>query len=216
MLTLVIYTENRVHVKIQDKGNQVYQVPESVFPRPGGSASSEGSNIHFAYTAEPFSFNITRKGSEEVLFDTSAASIIFETQYIRLRTSLPADPYLYGLGAHNDPMRLNTTDYVHTMWNQDSYGIPEGANLYGSHPVYIDHRESGTHGVLFLNSNGMDVVIDEDDEGEKYLEYNSLGGVLDFYFFIGDSPVEVVKEYGLIAGRPSMVPYWGLGFHQCK
>lgn len=205
-----------MHVKIQDKGNQVYQIPESVFPRPGGSIDPESSSIRFAYAEEPFSFNITRADTDEVLFDTSAASIVFESQYLRLRTSIPTDPYLYGLGAHNDPMRLESVGYIRTFWNQDSYGVPNGANLYGSHPVYIDHRETGTHGVLFLNSNGMDVLIDEDEEGGKYLEYNTLGGVLDFYFFVGDSPSKAVEEYGEIAGRPPMQPYWGLGFHQCK
>lgn len=141
---------------------------------------------------------------------------MFETQYLRLRTSIPSDPYLYGLGSHNDPMRLRSQDYIRTLWNQDSYGIPKGSNLYGSQPVYIDHRETGTHGVLFLNSNGMDIVIDEDESGGKYLEYNTLGGVLDFYFFLGDEPIDAIREYGEIVGRPPMQPYWGLGFHQCK
>lgn len=208
-------TEDRIHVKIQDKGNQVYQVPESVFPRPGGSFNEDG-NIRFNYTQDPFSFSIYRADSGEVLFDTSAAAIIFESQYVRLRTYLPADPYLYGLGAHNDPLKLKTTDYIRTMWNQDSYGIPGNSNLYGTQPVYIEHRDSGTHGVLFLNSNGMDIMIDEDGDGGNYLEYNTLGGVLDFYFFLGDSPVDAVRKYGEVAGLPQLTPYWGLGFHQCK
>ncbi|KAK0386647.1 hypothetical protein NLU13_6482 [Sarocladium strictum] len=218
-LTLEVTYEsaNRLHVKIQDQGNQVYQVPESVVPRPGGTTpDQESSNIRFSYTESPFSFNITRADTDELLFDTSAATIVFETQYLRLRTSIPSDPYLYGLGSHNDPMRLRSQDYIRTLWNQDSYGIPKGSNLYGSQPVYIDHRETGTHGVLFLNSNGMDIVIDEDESGGKYLEYNTLGGVLDFYFFLGDEPIDAIREYGEIVGRPPMQPYWGLGFHQCK
>lgn len=132
-----------------------------------------------------------------------------------MRTSLPDDPYLYGLGEHTDPFRLNTTNYIRTLWNRDSYGVPPGTNLYGSHPFYIEQRESGAHGVFFLNSNGMDVMIDQDDDGQ-YLEYNTLGGVLDFWFLAGPSPVEVVKQYSEVVGLPSLVPYWGLGFHQCR
>lgn len=113
-------------------------------------------------------------------------------------------------------MRLKTDGYTRTFWNRDAYGIPTGTNLYGTHPVYIEHRETGTHGVLFLNSNGMDVVIDDDGDGAKFLEYNTLGGVLDFYFFVGDSPIDAVQKYGEIVGRPALTPYWGLGFHQCK
>lgn len=79
----------------------MFQVPEYVLPRPDGNSAAEESNIRFEYTEEPFSFSILRKDSDEVLFDTSAASLIFESQYLRLRTSLPDDPYLYGLGKQN-------------------------------------------------------------------------------------------------------------------
>lgn len=210
--------DDRIHVKIQDKANQVYQVPESVFPRPeAGNHPSHSSNIEFDYKESPFSFSIRRKGKHgEVLFDTSAASLVFESQYLRLRTSLPSDPYLFGLGEHSDPFRLNTTNYIRTMWNQDSYGIPEGANLYGTQPFYLEQRESGSHGVFFLNSNGMDIVIDNTPEDGQFLEYNTIGGVLDFWFFAGPSPVEVTQQYAEIAGLPAFQPYWGLGFHNCR
>ncbi|KAI4860036.1 glycoside hydrolase family 31 protein [Hypoxylon rubiginosum] len=210
-------TETRLHVKIQDAANSVYQVPESVFPRPvaQGSDASE-STLKFDYTESPFSFTVSRSDSGEVLFDTSAASLVFESQYLRLRTKLPESPSLYGLGEHSDPFMLNTTDYIRTFWSQDSYGVPEGSNLYGNHPVYYEHRESGTHGVFFLNSNGMDVMINSTAESGQYLEYNTLGGVLDFYFVAGPGPVEVAQQYAEIVGLPAMMPYWGFGFHNCR
>ncbi|EEY21948.1 alpha-glucosidase [Verticillium alfalfae VaMs.102] len=198
-LSVTYESESRIHVKIQDPADQVYQVPESVFPRPDEGSFSGDAKIKFDYTEEPFAFTIKRADTEEVLFDTSAASIVFESQYLRLRTSLPEDPYLYGLGEHTDPFRLNTTNYIRTLWNRDSYGVPYGSNLYGSHPFYIEQRETGTHGVFLLNSNGMDVMVNKDDAGQ-YLEYNTLGGVLDFWFLSGPSPVDVVKQYSDIVG----------------
>ncbi|KAM3443250.1 hypothetical protein MY4824_000553 [Beauveria thailandica] len=219
ILQVTYETDNRLHVKIQDAGNQVYQVPESVFARSSATSSASASLLQFAHTASPFSFTVSRRDTGEVLFDTSAAALVFETQYLRLRTALPRDPYLYGLGEHSDPFRLNTTSYVRTLWNQDSYGIPNGANLYGAHPFYLEQRSSGAHGVLLLNSNGMDILIDKDHNdasGQQYLEYNTLGGVLDFYFFAGPSPVDVARQYGALAGTPAMPPYWGLGYHNCR
>ncbi|KAI1649132.1 glycoside hydrolase family 31 protein [Daldinia loculata] len=210
-------TETRLHVKIQDAANNVYQIPESVFPRPEAKGSEEAqSALKFDYTESPFSFSVSRSDSGEVLFDTSAANIVFESQYLRLRTKLPENPSLYGLGEHSDPFMLNTTDYIRTFWSQDSFGVPEGANLYGNHPVYYEHRESGTHGVFFLNSNGMDVLINNTAESGQYLEYNTLGGVLDFYFVSGPSPVQVAQQYAEIVGLPVMQPYWGLGFQNCR
>ena len=140
--------------------------------------------------------------------------MIFESQYIRLRTSLPDDPNLYGLGEHTDPLKLPTNDYTRTLWSRDAYEIPPGTNLYGNHPVYFETRARLTHGVFLLNSNGMDIRIGKD--GAQYLEYNSIGGVIDLYFLAGPTPNDVAKQYADLVGHPALVPYWGLGFHQCR
>ena len=216
-MVLIKASDRRLHVKISDPDGTLYQVPEEVFPRPNStSPSSDSSRLQFNYTKSPFSFTVSRRDGQ-ILFDTSGFPLIFQHQYLRLRTSLPPDPYLYGLGEHSDPHRLNTTNYTRTLWNRDSYGIPPGTNLYGDHPVYYELRgENGTHGVFLLNSNGIEVKINRTEEDGQYLEYNTLGGVFDFYFFEGPSPIEASQQYALIAGLPAMMPYWGFGFHQCR
>jgi alpha-glucosidase len=189
-----------------------------VFPRPKAAGiSPKESALKFEITdKESFGFKVTRTATNEVLFDTSAAKMVFESQYLRLRTRLPENPNLYGLGEHTDPFRLNSTNYIRTLWSQDAYGTPTGANLYGNHPVYFEHRTNATHGVFFLNSNGMDIMINKTAESGQYLEYNTLGGILDFYFVAGPTPIDVSKQYAEIAGLPAMMPYWGLGFHNCR
>lgn len=67
--------------------------------------------LNFNYTTEPFAFTVSRS-TGEVLFDTTGMPLIFESQYLYLRTALPEDPNLYGLGEHSDPFRLNTTNYT--------------------------------------------------------------------------------------------------------
>ncbi|KAL1655516.1 hypothetical protein SLS61_001980 [Didymella pomorum] len=209
-------TDSRLHVMIYDKDEQVYQVPDFVVPRPGGSFSSESSLLDVSVEEEPFSFTVTRKSNDEVLFSTKGSNLIFETQYLRLRTSLPDNPSLYGLGEHTDSLRLPTSNYVRTLWARDSGAVPLKTNLYGTHPVYFEHRaDSGlSHGVLMLNSNGMDVKINNDNG--QYLEYNIIGGVVDLYFMAGPLPFDVAREYSEISEKATMMPYWGLGFHQCR
>jgi alpha-glucosidase len=198
-------------VKIYDADEEVYQVSESVLPRVDGKGgSSKKSALKFDYQANPFSFKVKRGG--EVLFDTTGSNLIFQSQYLNLRTWLPEDPNLYGLGEHTDSLRLETTNYTRTMWNRDAYGIPEKTNLYGTHPVYYDHRgQDGTHGVFLLNSNGMDIKIDKTKDGKQYLEYNTLGGVFDFYFFTGATPKDASIEYAKVVGLPAMQSYWTFG-----
>jgi len=84
--------------------------------------------------------------------------------------------------------------------------------LFSDHPIYFDHRASGhSHGVFFLNSNGVDIVINQTTKGQQYLEYNVLGGVLDFYFLAGPTPQGVAQQYAATVGYSTMMPYWGLG-----
>ena len=67
------------------------------------------------------------------------------------------------------------------------------------------------HGVFLRNSNGMDIAL-----GSNSLVYHTIGGVLDFYFFLGPQPEEVIQQYQEVIGRPHMPPYWSLGFHNCR
>jgi alpha-glucosidase len=73
---------------------------------------------------------------------------------------------------------------------------------YGNHPVYFEHRSTGTHAVLLLNSNGMDIKLTQ-----GALEYNVIGGVLDFYFLAGSQtdPTQAAKQYAEIVGTPAEV-----------
>jgi alpha-glucosidase (family GH31 glycosyl hydrolase) len=41
-------------------------------------------------------------------------------------------------------------------------------------------------------------------------------GVLDFYFFLGPTPLDVISQYQSFIGLPHMPPYWALGWHQCR
>ena len=212
-------TDTRLHVKTYDSAEVVYQVPTEVLarPEPDISTSSDASALSFEWTNNPFAFKIVRNSNREVLFDSSAAPLIFESQYVRLRTSLPDSPSLYGLGEHTDPFMLNTTDYIRTLWPRDAYLVPSGTNLYGNHPVYFDHRgELGTHAVFLLNSNGMDIKINNTGPGTQYLEYNTLGGIIDLYFLAGPTPIEVAQQYSETVGKADMMSYWHFGFHQCK
>lgn len=67
------------------------------------------------------------------------------------------------------------------------------------------------HGVLLLNSNGMDMVLTPDA-----LSWRVIGGQLDFYFFLGPTPLDVMEQLTSVIGRPFMAPYWSLGLMNSK
>lgn len=173
------------------------------------------SRLLFTYTTNPFTFTVTRRSTGEILFDTTSSPLIFERQFLWLRTRLPESPSIYGLGEHTDSFRLPTQGYTRTLWARDAGGVPYRSNLYGSHPVYFEHRKTGTHGVFLANSNGMDIRLGKDTDGHS-LEYLIIGGVVDLYFMAGPSPTDVARQYAEIVGTSAMVPYWSLGVSFCS
>ncbi|NXQ52281.1 SUIS protein, partial [Anthoscopus minutus] len=44
------------------------------------------------------------------------------------------------------------------------------------------------------------------------LTFRTIGGILDFYLFMGPTPESVVQQYTEAIGRPHMPAYWSLGF----
>ncbi|KXN85442.1 Alpha/beta-glucosidase agdC, partial [Leucoagaricus sp. SymC.cos] len=206
--------EERIHFKITDAKSTHYEVLDFIFPRPDSChpVSPESDALQFNYTTSPFSFSILRTSTREVPFPTASHPIISEPQYLRLKTILPDNANIYGLGENTNSLLQITL----TLWSRNSPGIPRGTNLYGNHSIYFEHRTTGTHGVFVLNSNGMD--IKPSNGGGNSLEYNAIGGVLDSYFLAGSEPdpTGVARQYAGVAGTPAEVPYWSFGFHQCR
>src|ERR1700737_666123 len=76
-------------------------------------------------------------------------------------------------------------------------GDPIDGNIYGSHPVYFQHkytngstgRNHSTHAVYLRNTNGMDILL-----RNTTLQYRVIGGIFDLYFYTGPSPTDVVHS----------------------
>ncbi|ORY01376.1 hypothetical protein K493DRAFT_209753 [Basidiobolus meristosporus CBS 931.73] len=202
----------RIHVKILDPNENAFEVPEDLLA-PDHSFNpkvSAESLLEFHYESEPFSFWIRRKDTGETIFDTTGIPLIYEKEYRELTSRLPHDANIYGIGEVVSNFRRNPEYTLQPMWARDA-ADPINQNIYGTHPFYIELRDGKAHGVSLLNSFGMDVLLEN-----ATVAYKTLGGVLDFSFFAGPNSYDVIDAYTATIGRPFQVPYWSLGFNQCR
>lgn len=214
-----------------------YFLNEDVVPRPKVSpnASAADSDLALEWSNEPsFNFKVTRKATDDVLFNTQGSVLVYENQFIEFVTSLPEDYNIYGLGEHFQQLRILHNATL-TAYGSDK-GNPIDSNLYGSHPFYLDTRyfeqskngtltpvktseadpkkeyKSFSHGVFLRNAHGLEVITQPQN-----LTWRTLGGSVDLTFYSGPSQAEVTKNYQVsTVGLPAMQQYNTLGYHQCR
>ncbi|KAL3875852.1 hypothetical protein ACJMK2_033763 [Sinanodonta woodiana] len=212
-LEVIFETSSRLHIRIYDPSSRRYEVPLEV-PHPSERASNPEYDVQLSDMGQPFNLAVKRVQNQDgpTLLNTSgAAAFIFSDQFLQLSYQLPSI-YLYGLGEHRDTL-LHSMEWTRfTMWAHDQPPV-ENSNLYGVHPFYLMMEDNGqSHGFFLLNSNAMDVIL----QPTPAITWRTIGGILDFYMFLGPSPAHVVSQYIEVIGQPFLPPYWSLGFHICR
>ncbi|XP_064480588.1 lysosomal alpha-glucosidase-like [Ornithodoros turicata] len=207
-VSVVFYGPDVARVMILDPSHERYTPPVPFIPAKTYNGTTKYRVDVNTYGA----LSVHRLGGEETpVFQTNLSRLVFTDQFLQVPLLLPSNR-IYGLGEHYASLMrpINWTSYY--FFNRDREPIPN-ANLYGSHPLYICLEDGGTaHGVFLHNSNAMEVLL----QPTPAATFRVLGGILDFFIFLGPSPAAVVRQYQNIVGRPAMPPYWGLGFHLCR
>lgn len=202
--------ENDVlRVKIHDSHDR-YEVPIRI------AEVNTGQNPIYRVEVErfPFSVKVTRKSDGEVIWDTSVAPMVFSDQYLQISTRLPSS-FVYGFGEHEQTTFRRSLNWTTLgMFSRDQFPfMTPGRNVYGVHPFYMNLEKSGAaNGAVLINSNAMEVTL----QPTPALTYRTIGGILDFYIFLGPTPENIVQQYTKLIGRTFMPPYWSLGFQLCR
>ncbi|XP_074814125.1 sucrase-isomaltase, intestinal-like [Natator depressus] len=128
---------------------------------------------------------------DRLRWDTSLGDLIFSRQYLQITTIVPSTS-VYGFGEHEHPSFKHNMNFVnYAMFSRDQPPTPF-TNLYGVHPFYMCiENDSNAHGILLLNSNAQDITLSPNPS----LTFRIIGGILDFYVFLGPTPEYVVQQY---------------------
>ncbi|XP_039263312.2 lysosomal alpha-glucosidase-like [Styela clava] len=213
LLTIDYDTDYRIHWKFTDIANSDrFEVPLTI---NGASGTKSINTLYdFAYTNNPvFSFQIVRKSSGAVLWDTSLGGLTFSDQFLQIATRVPEGMTVYGFGETEHETLKHKFDW--SAWGMYSRDQPPAGvgNLYSVHPFYVAiEQDASSHGVLLLNSAAQDITFTP----APGLLYRTIGGVLDFYMFFGPEPKAVIEQYNEAIGKPFFPPYWSLGFQLCR
>jgi len=168
-------------------------------------------SVELADTAigRPFNFRVIRQETETIIFDTSMGGLTIAEQFLMISTKLPTH-YLYGLGENNHDTFLHNMSYkTWPIFARDQPPDYDDFNLYGAHPFYMASENDGSsHGVFLFNSHAIDVTT----MPNPGLTFRTIGGMLEFFIFLGPTPENVVQQYTDVIGRTFLPPYWSLGF----
>ncbi|XP_023592691.1 probable maltase-glucoamylase 2 [Trichechus manatus latirostris] len=210
LFTAEYQTSNRLHFKITDFNNRRYEVHHESISSLTQNDSISNTSYQVEVIKNPFSIKIMRTSNRKVLLDTGIGPLQFAQQYLQLSFRLPSTN-LYGLGEHvHQQYRHDMNWKTWPIFTRDTSPTEDGVNLYGAHTFFLCLEDaSGTSfGVFLMNSNAMEVTL----QPAPAITYRTIGGVLDFYVFLGSTPEQVVQEYLELVGKPFLPSYWSLGF----
>ncbi len=127
--------------------------------------------------------------------------------------AMPEDEHYFGLGDKTGPM--DHRDMAFTMWNTDMFGWQESTDpLYKDIPFFMALRQGSAYGVFLDNTYRSNFDFGK-QFGDAY-SFGAEGGDLDYYFFYGPDPKEVVEQFTQLVGRVPLPPLFALGYQQCR
>lgn len=135
---------------------------------------------------------------------------------IEIVKSLDPEDAFYGLGDKTG--YLNKRGYDYMMWNSDNpdpqLEVPTFKAMYKSIPFFLTLKKHGTYGIFFDNENRS--YFDMGYESDSYYFFGADEGFYDYYFFAGNTPADVIREYTSLTGRTPLPQLWTLGYHQSR
>ncbi|CAF0830952.1 unnamed protein product [Didymodactylos carnosus] len=149
---------------------------------------------------------------------------------------------VYGIPEHADSFSLKSTHDTdpYRLFNVDvfEYDIQNPMALYGSIPYMLAHNEQTSVGFFWLNAaegwiditnnklstknlfstikNFFGTTKVENELPEITTHWMFESGIFDGFFFLGPTPRDVFRQYGLITGTTPLPPLWAIAYHQCR
>jgi alpha-glucosidase len=178
---------------------------------PAGSTGFRTSVL--AVAIDPATLQLTIRDSSGNIVSQDARPVRFDGNEFRIYKAMPVDEHYFGLGDKTGPLDRRNESF--TLWNTDAYRFQESTDpLYKAIPYFMTFRAAHAAGVLLDNTWRSN--FDFGKELPDAYSFGSLNGPVDYYFFYGPTPKQVVETYAWLTGTPPLPPLWSLGFQQSR
>ena len=226
------------HFTIRDKNKQrsepeffLNERKEEEFEKCGKKLTLNDIGFTLSRINEPFFFNLKDKNGN-IYYHFDGSNFLY-TDTLIIFDQLLTSKYIYGFGERNYNFNLDPGRY--TIWGNDTTYTNRdqkdgGWNLMGHQPIGLHRTKTGKFlGLLFLNANCQDIVINtiSEKKNNKYIDINidnfshylrhlTIGGIINYYLTLGETAEESILGLHIIYGHPTIPPFWGFGWHQCR
>jgi alpha-glucosidase len=166
-----------------------------------------------AVDVDPQTLEFTVRDHAGNILEQDARPVRFDGAGFRIYKAMPRDEHYFGLGDKTGP--LDRRNEAFTLWNTDAYRFQESTDpIYKSIPYFMAFRSGKATGLLLDNT--WRSSFDFGKESESAYSFGAAGGPVDYYFFNGPTPQQVVETYAWLTGLPPLPPLWSFGFQQSR
>ncbi|MBW4497603.1 MAG: DUF5110 domain-containing protein [Oscillatoria princeps RMCB-10] len=237
-------TRSVVRDTFQDLKNTVQQGDEQFYIEPKDLEGGKGcvlttkkrqnneSVMQVVLTKEPFKIEVINcepDGSSFKVWETAQPGIVFvpngndDYSIIQL-VKKPAPAKYIGFGEQGgyslcrNTAQLNYFNFDNMRYRQVyNYGpLDVREPMYHSEPFFIEFNgvpEKDCVTGMYVDNRGQ-VLMDIGFYNSSRYMVGTRYGDLDYYFFMADTPAELVDSFTEIVGRSRLKPRWALGYHQ--
>jgi len=209
--------KSTVYMMLHDNKKERWEPPADLVGFRGNDPAQRLAMSNFKLEMNPFSFSIGSTYSDKTLITTKDQACYLLDKYMQIDFMLPSQN-IFGFGERKREFKLGEGTW--TMWaNGQETPYDDGRGMkqtYGVHPFALVQATDAPDqflGIWFRNTNAMSPVITHKDDGRAVLSYITTGGKIHAYFFMQGSAKSIIARYLDIAGKPSLPPFWSLGWH---
>lgn len=214
----------KIHkLTFQDGSKTKFSPPADLVKTRDASVEMSLDMVGFNLTSDPFGFELrsTRTEGDVLVAMTNASDFVMSDKFMQVDFQVPTQR-IYGFGERQRQFTLDEGTW--TMWangrdsaHDDGMG---GKQTYGVHPfALVQTKQKGEFvGMYFRNTNAASPIIthkyDNITENKNAtISYITTGGQIEVFFFLKDNARNVIKAYQNFIGKPSLPPFWALGWH---